>query len=88
MFLIREDISSKLSPNINSSDNIENIFDKIDLRSKKWFISGSYNPNIGHIQNHTVILSKSFDFYSSKYEKFIVIGDFNAEMTNSYLEEF
>ena len=27
-------------------------------------------------------------FYSSKYENFIVIGDFNAEMTNSYLEEF
>ena len=88
MFFIREDISSKLSPNINSSDNIENIFDKINLRSKKWLISGSYNPNIGHIQSHTVNLSKSFDFYSSKYEKFIVIGDFNAEMTNSYLEEF
>ena len=88
MFFIREDISSKLSPNINSSDNIENIFDKINLRSKKWLISGSYNPNIGHIQSHTVNLSKSFDFYSSKYEKLIVIGDFNAEMTNSYLEEF
>ena len=26
-------------------------------------------------------------FNSSKYENF-VIGDFNAEMTNSYLEEF
>ena len=51
-------------------------------------ISGSYDPNIGPIQNHTVNLSKSFDFYSSKYENIIGISDFNAEMTNSYLEEF
>ena len=25
---------------------------------------------------------------SSKYENFIVLGDFNAEMTNTYMEEF
>ena len=35
-----------------------------------------------------VSLSKNLDFYSSKYEHFIVIGDFNEEMTNNYLEEF
>ena len=33
-------------------------------------------------------LSKKFDFYSSKYENFIVLGDFNAEMTNTHMEEF
>ena len=35
-----------------------------------------------------VQLSKKFDFYSSKYENFIVLGDFNAEMTNTHMEEF
>ena len=88
MLFVREDIPSKLLPNINPSCNIENIFVEINLRSKKWLISGSYNPNVSHIQNHTVNLSKNLDFYSSKYENFIVIGDFNAEMTNSCLEEF
>ena len=48
----------------------------------------SFNPNVGLIQNYTVNLSKYLDFYSSKYENFIVIDDFNAEMTDSYLEEF
>ena len=33
-------------------------------------------------------LSKKFDFYSSKFENFIVLGDFNTEMTNSHMEEF
>ena len=65
----------------------ENISVEVNLRSKKWLISGSYNPNVGLIQNHTVNLSKNLDFYSSKYENFISIGDFNPEMTNSYLEE-
>ena len=82
-----EDIPSKLLPNVNPSGKIENIFVEINLRSKKWLISGPYNPNIGLIQNHTVNLSKNLDFFSSKYENFIVIGDFNAEVTKSYLEE-
>ena len=87
MLFIREDIPSKLLPNVNPSGNIENIFVEINLRSKIWLISGSYNPNVGLIQNHTVNLSKNLDFYSSKYEIFLVIDDFNNEMTNSYLEE-
>ena len=88
MLFVREDIPSKLLPNIDPSGNIENIVVEINLRSKKWLISGSYNPNVSHIQNHTVNLSKNLDFYSSKYENFIVIIDFNAEMTNNYLDEF
>ena len=88
MLFVREDITSTLLPNIDPSGNIQNIVVEINLRSKKWLISGSYNPNVSHIQNHTVNLSKNLDFYSSKYENFIVIGDFNAEMTNNYLEEF
>ena len=88
MLFFREDIPSKLWPNIDLSGNLENIFVEINLRSKKWLISGSYNPNVSHIQNHTVNLSKNLDFYSSKYENFIVIGDFNAEMTNKVWKNF
>ena len=88
MLFVRKDIPSKLLPNIDPSGNIHNIFVEINLRSRKWLISGSYNPNVGLIQNDTANLSKNLDFYSSKYENFIVIGDFNAEMTNNYLEEF
>ena len=49
MLFIREDIPSKLLPNVNPSGNIENIFVEINLRSKIWLISGSYNPNVGLI---------------------------------------
>ena len=72
MLFVREDIPSKLLPNIDPSGNIENILVNINLRSKEWLISGSYNPNVGLIQNHPTSLSKNLDFYSSKYENFIV----------------
>ena len=57
MLFVKEDIPSKMLPNINPSGNIENIFVEINLKSKKWLISGSYNPNVGLIQNQTVNLS-------------------------------
>ena len=88
MIFVREDIPSKLFPNINLSGNIEYIFNKINLRSKKGIISGCHNPNVGVILNHTVNLSKNLDFYSSKCENLIVTGDFNPEMTDNYFEEF
>ena len=62
MLFVKEDIPSKLLPNINPSGNIENIFVEINLRSKKWLISGYYNPNVGLIQNQTVNLSFWFLF--------------------------
>ena len=72
MLFIREDIPFKLLRNVNISDNMESIFFEIYLRSEKWLISGSYNPNVGRIQNHTLNLSKSLDFYSCKYDNVLL----------------
>ena len=35
-----------------------------------------------------VQLSKKFYLNSSKYENFVLLGNFNAEMTNTHMEEF
>ena len=86
MLFVREDIPSKLLSNVNPSSNTENIIVEINLTLKKWLISGSYNPIVSLLQYHTANLSEIFYFYSSKYKNFIVTADFNAEMTNNYLE--
>ena len=81
MLFIRDDILSKLL-NVNTSiSGIENLLVQINLRSKKWFISGFSYPDLNSIQNCLTQLSKNFDFCSFKYENFIVLGDFNAEPT-------
>ena len=48
ILFIREHIPSKLLPNVNPG-NVENIVVEINLRSKKWLLSGLYNPNVGLI---------------------------------------
>ena len=62
MLFIRENMPSKLLPNVNPSGNIKNIFVENQFNIKKWRISGSYNPNVGLNQNHTVNSSKNLGF--------------------------
>ena len=87
MLYVREDIPSKLLPN-NQDSEIENIFLEINLRSKKWLICGTYNPKTSHIKNHLQLLSERFNQYFSKYDNIIALGDFNAEMSKTHLQEF
>ena len=88
MLYIREDIPSKSLTEIKLDNEIENIFIEINLRSKKWLISGSYNPKLSHIKNHLQEIGKGLDYYSSKYKNLIVLGDFNEEMWNPHMSEF
>ena len=67
MLFVKEDVPSKLLPNANLSGKIESVSVEINLRSKEWLISGSYNPNVCLIENHTANLSKYLKFSSTKY---------------------
>ena len=43
---------------------------------------------MSHIKNHLQEIGKGLEYFSSKYENFIVLGDFNAEMSNPHMSEF
>ena len=59
---------------------IENIFIEINLRfKKKWLISGSCNSKLSHIKNYLQEIGKGLEYYSPKYENFIVMGDLKCE---------
>ena len=88
MLFIREDIPSKFLNVDTSISGIESLLVEMNLRSKRWYISCSYNTHLNSIQNHLVQLSQKFDLYSSKCKNFIVLGGFNEEMTNTHMEEF
>ena len=88
ILFVREDIPAKVLNEHLTECDIEHFFVEINLRSKKWLISCSYNPNVNSIQKHLSQISRGIDFYSTKYENFIFLGDFNAEITNSYVEDF
>ena len=51
LLYIRDDIPTKLLRH-NFGTNIENLSVKINLRKRKWFFNGSYNPHKSKILNH------------------------------------
>ena len=62
---------------------------EINLRNKKkWLISCSYNPKKTSLSNDIAALSKSLDFFTTKYERLLFFGDFNAVMEDSSIKIF
>ena len=49
MLFIREDIPSELLNVDTCISGNENLLVEINLRSKKWLVSGSYNPHLNSI---------------------------------------
>ena len=66
---------------------IEGIFVEINLR-KKVVLCCSYKPKTSLISKHLNKISKRFDLLSSNYEKFMLIGDLNAEPTETTVSDF
>ena len=86
LLYIREDIPSSILS--FETLPIEGFYVEINLHKKKWLLSGSYNPDEGNINNHLAALSKSLDIYTSKFDHFIVLGDFNVGLDNNEMKDF
>ena len=87
LIYVREDIPSKFLK-AKSDCNIKSICVEVNLRKRKWFISGSYNPNKSFLSNHLECLNRIIDEYSKLYQNFLFLGDFNASVSEKCLEEF
>ena len=87
LLYVREDIPSKLL--LVEENLIEGFFVEINLRNqKKWLLSCSYNPKKTFLSNHIAELSKSLDLFTTKYERLLFLGDFNAGMEDSSIKIF
>ena len=85
---IREDIPSKILKNTFLSDDIEGIFIELNLRKHKWLLCATYHPpnqKDDYFFNH---MGKAIDVYHQTYDKFFLIGDFNAEDTEPWFLQF
>ena len=86
MNFVREDIPCKLLSVENHP--MEGFYVEINLRKTKWLLCCSYNPNRCKIDFHLENLNRSLALYSSHYENFIIIGDFNVEANDSAISVF
>ena len=85
---VREDIPSRQISFKNDDKDIEHFFVEINLRKKKWLTSCSYNPNLQFIDKHLTQIGKGLDSLSTKYDDYILMGDFNAELSNNFVDSF
>ena len=80
---IREDIPTKELLEHPSPINFEGIFFEINLKNRKWLVFGGYNPDKHHISHFLSNVGPILDFYMAKYDNFLLLEDFNSEMSDT-----
>ena len=83
---VREDISSRELKIHNTPEDIESIFVEINVIKTKWLFCGCYHPPSHSDQYFIENIGKALHKYSKHYDKFMLVGVFNAE--ESHLSQF
>ena len=85
MVYIREHIPAKI---LKISDEIEGIFIELNMKGTKWLLSCIYNPNGQCSREFFIHLENELNYYFSKYDSIIIVGDFNQEENDSSIRNF
>ena len=85
---VREDIPCRELITFSENSNMEGIFLEINLRKTKWLIFGGYNNNKLNIDIFLGKLGPILEQFISKYDNFLLLGDFNSETTEISMSEF
>ena len=85
LLYVRDDIPCKILKEYTPEKPMENCLVEINLRSRKWLLSCSCSPKTNLIADHLHCIGRGNDFYSSKYDSFVVLGDLKTEVSNSFM---
>ena len=85
---VREDVTSKLINSSCTNHDKEYLLVELNLRKQKWLIICNYNPHKTRIKGYLECISKEIDSHSSKYDNFLLLGDFNSELTEEAMKGF
>ena len=69
-------------------DDVEIMCVEINLKKQKWILMGIYRPpnmNEMYFLDH---LSRTIDYYSKKYDRIVIMGDFNSEPSEELIGTF
>ena len=84
----RNNITVKLSILENLQLDIEVTFIEMNIKSKNWLLCCKYNPNKSLIENHLRQLEKQLQASCERYEHFLIMGDFNADVPDPSMTSF
>ena len=86
LLYIREDIPSYLIA--TEKEPVKSFYVELNLHNENYLISCSYDPQKTLITNYLATLEKFFDLHSSKYEKVLILGDFNVGVKEQLISPF
>ena len=81
LIFIREGVSSKKPLKHTLPSDIEALFIEVNLRSIKFLFVGTYHSPSQNDKYYFECTNKALDLYAATYEKVLLAGDFNAEVT-------
>ena len=85
LLFVRKDIPSKA---LKTNFSKEGIFIEINFKKCKWLLFGGYNPHKDYIKDFLLEIQRELDNLMTSYENFILMGDFNSEITEYFMEDF
>ena len=85
---IRDGIRSRIIECENLPSLFEGLVIELSFNLRTWLLICSYNPHRNSIKEHMRVLSRCLDQNIQKYENTILMGDYNAEITNVNMQEF
>ena len=85
---VKEDIPVKLLKDHATPKNVDGIFQEMNLKKYKWFLFGGYNPSKDNVLNFVNDIGPVIAHYMPKYDNFLILGDFNSEMSEDAMRDF
>ena len=85
---IKEHIPAKVLNSHDLANDIEGIFIELNLKNNKWLLFGTYRPPGQCLKYYFNEVSRVLNSYISSYDKYILLGDFNSEDTESDIFDF
>ena len=83
---VNEDIPGKIINSYNFKGGSEIIAFEFSISNKKWLLLGNYKPPSQNELSFINEIKLSLNFFSSSYENFLLLGDFNLFTENSNIK--
>ena len=88
LIYVREDITCKQLTKHILPDEMEGIFDEINLRKTKWLLFDGYRPPRQQAEYFLKHVIYAIDTYRQTFHKFLLARDFNLEETDPIMSKF
>ena len=88
LLYINENLPRKIINSYKFKENSEIILFKFSVSNKKWLLLSNYRPPSQSNLSFISELNLALKFFSSIYENFVLLGDFNLSTENLNLNNF